>query len=70
MKNKSFFTRPFYGTIFSQPLFYNSSNSFIQTATQASLGILQSPLGESEIPLTRGPSGTQERLNCCEKKRQ
>ena len=36
---------------------------------EASLGILKSPRGESDISLTFGPSGIVERLNCCVKKR-
>ena len=43
------------------------SRSEIQTAAQASLGILQSPLGERATVPTFGPSGRQERLNCWEK---
>ena len=40
-----------------------------QTMEEASLGMRQSPRGESDTLPTRGPSGMQERLNCCEKKR-
>ncbi len=43
---------------------YNVSNTSIQTASQASLGILRSPLGEMDTVPTFGPSGRQERLNC------
>ena len=35
----------------------------------ASLGIIQPPLGDNVTLYTAGPSGIQERLNCCEKKR-
>ena len=45
------------------------SSSCCQTAAQASLGIRQSPLGESVTEPTFGPSGRQLRLNCCWKKR-
>ena len=48
-------------------LFYKVSSSFIHTATQASLGILQSPRGESATVPTFGPSGRQDLLNCWEK---
>src|SRR5699024_52070 len=44
-----------------------SSSSFIHTAAQASLGIRQSPLGDSATVPIFGPSGRQERLNCWEK---
>ena len=40
------------------------SNSSSHTSEQASLGILQSPLGERATVPTFGPSGRQERLNC------
>ena len=43
------------------------SRSRIQLATHASLGIRQSPLGDSATVPTFGPSGRQERLNCCAK---
>ena len=43
------------------------SNSFSHNAAHASLGILQSPRGERATLPTFGPSGRQERLNCCEK---
>ena len=36
-------------------------------AEEASEAMLQSPLGESPTVPTLGPSGMQERLNCCEK---
>ena len=45
--------------------FQYSSHSF----AEASLGIRQSPRGESDTDPTFGPSGRQLRLNCCEKKR-
>ena len=48
---------------------YKSSHSFNHNVLQASLGIRQSPRGESDTLPTLGPSGRQERLNCCEKKR-
>lgn len=47
----------------------SSSSSFIHRAEQASLGMRQSPRGESETLPTLGPSGKQLRLNCWEKKR-
>ena len=40
------------------------SNSANQMLAVASLGILQSPLGEREIEPIFGPSGRQFRLNC------
>ena len=43
--------------------------SFNHSSLEASLGILQSPLGLSETEPTFGPSGRQERLNCWAKKR-
>ena len=49
---------------------YNFSTSSSQSRTQASLGMRQSPRGESVTDPTLGPSGKQERLNCCAKKRQ
>lgn len=45
------------------------STSASHAAADASEGILQSPLGESVTDPTLGPSGEQERLNCCAKKR-
>ena len=42
----------------------NSDASFCHNAAEASLGIRQSPRGESVTPPTLGPSGRQERLNC------
>lgn len=46
---------------------YNVSNSAIQMEAQASLGIRRSPLGDTATLPTFGPSGRQERLNCCAK---
>ena len=46
------------------------SRSFCHSVTQASLGILQSPLGERVTLPTLGPSGRQLRLNCWAKNRQ
>ena len=40
-----------------------------QCAPSASVGMRQSPRGESEQLPTLGPSGRQLRLNCCMKKR-
>ena len=55
---------------FEQQFFYfKCSISSIQIRTDASLGILKSPLGDTATVPTFGPSGKQERLNCCEKKR-
>ena len=45
------------------------SSSFCQTAAQASLGMRQSPRGDSVTLPTFGPSGRQLRLNCWTKKR-
>ena len=47
--------------------FFASSS---QSAAEASEGMRQSPRGESETEPTFTPSGRQERLNCCEKKRE
>lgn len=47
----------------AQSLLTSSSHS----AAEASLGILQSPRGESVTEPTFTPSGRQLRLNCCEK---
>lgn len=46
-----------------------ASSSFSQRPAQASLGMRQSPLGDSVTEPTLGPSGRQERLNCWAKKR-
>lgn len=43
---------------------YNVSNSSIQIAAEASLGIRKSPLGDTATVPTFGPSGRQDRLNC------
>jgi len=43
--------------------------AYIHSPKEASLGIRQSPLGESETEPIFTPSGRQERLNCCVKKR-
>lgn len=43
------------------------SSSAFHNAAEASLGIRQSPRGESATVPTFGPSGRQERLNCWEK---
>ena len=48
---------------------YRFSASLSQSAETASLGIRQSPRGDSVTVPTLGPSGRQERLNCCVKKR-
>ena len=52
---------PFYNVIFS--------SSAIHSALQASLGIRQSPRGDSVTDPTFGPSGKQLLLNCWAKKR-
>ena len=62
--------RRFYRFIAYYRLFSISSSSFIQMCTEASLGIRKSPRGERVTLPTFGPSGRQERLNCCEKNRQ
>ena len=46
---------------------YNFSSSLCHRRTQASLGIRRSPLGDTATDPTFGPSGRQERLNCCAK---
>ena len=46
---------------------YKSSISLSQIVELASLGILKSPLGDTATEPTFGPSGRQERLNCCAK---
>ena len=43
---------------------FTFSKSRSHTSEQASLGILQSPLGDNATVPTFGPSGRQERLNC------
>ena len=48
---------------------FSSSSSLSQLSADASDGIRQSPRGERVTEPTLGPSGRQERLNCCEKKR-
>lgn len=48
---------------------YSASASSNQSAAEASEGIRQSPRGERATEPTLTPSGRQERLNCCEKKR-
>ena len=47
--------------------YYNNSSSSIQIRTHASEGIIKSPRGDTESVPTFGPSGKQERLNCCAK---
>ena len=52
--------------------FYYDSTDMASTSSShmddfASLGIIQPPLGDKETLPTAGPSGRQERLNCCEK---
>ena len=49
---------------------YKSSISLSQIVELASLGIRKSPLGETAIEPTLGPSGRQDLLKCCAKKRQ
>ena len=58
-----FAVKPFHRHYFSS----NASTSSNQMRPQASDGILRSPLGDTAIVPTFGPSGRQERLNCCEK---
>ena len=48
---------------------YKRSASASHTPAAASLGIRRSPRGDTATDPTFGPSGRQERLNCCEKKR-
>ena len=50
-------------------LFDNPDLRDSHSAALASLGIRQSPRGDSATEPTFGPSGIAERLNCCEKKR-
>ena len=45
-------------------VYSSASKSFCQSVTHASLGIRQSPLGESDTVPIFGPSGRQDRLNC------
>ncbi len=45
------------------------STSESHSAADASLGIRQSPRGDRDTEPIFGPSGIQERLNCCAKKR-
>ena len=45
------------------------SSSASHNAALASLGMRQSPRGDRETVTTLGPSGRQDLLNCCEKKR-
>ena len=47
-------------------IFYNRNHS-INAEKLASVGILQSLLGERDTEPTFTPSGILERLNCCEK---
>ena len=51
------------------PTGFAFSRSLSHTSAHASLGILQSPLGDSATVPTFGPSGSQERLNCWMKNR-
>ena len=44
--------------------YFKELSSSIQIRLTASLGILQSPLGERQTEPTFGPSGRQFRLNC------
>ena len=48
---------------------YSSSNSAIHAVLKASDGILHAPRGERLSGPTIGPSGMQERLYCCVRKR-
>ena len=48
---------------------YNCSHCCIHSALTASDGIRQSPRGDKVTVPTFGPSGRQERLNCCVKNR-
>lgn len=48
---------------------FQFSNSAIHSVLQASLGMRQSPRGDSVTEPTFGPSGRQLRLNCWAKKR-
>lgn len=48
---------------------HNRSISSSHRRLTASEGILKSPRGDSVTVPTLGPSGRQERLNCCEKNR-
>ena len=53
---KDFYIVEFYG--------FTRRRSFKKTSALASLGMRQSPLGESATEPTFTPSGRQERLNC------
>ncbi len=45
-------------------IYFSASTSASHSAALASLGMRQSPRGESATDPTLGPSGRQERLNC------
>ena len=55
---------PNMATGFSIPVYSNPASSFSHCVRCASLGIRQSPRGESATLPTLGPSGRQFRLNC------
>ena len=59
----------FYCFCLIKPPPYSSFKSSSHAAADASDGMRQSPRGLSEQVPTFGPSGKQERLNCCAKKR-
>ena len=58
-----------WGRLWLNCVSYRLSHSFSQLADEASLGICQSPLGDSPQVPTLGPSGRHERLNCWLKNR-
>ena len=51
----------------SHAMDYSRSSCSLQSFTHASLGIRRSPRGDTATLPTFGPSGRQERLNCCAK---
>lgn len=57
-------------SFFYAPAGRKASSTRVHSATLASEGMRQSPLGDRDTVPTLGPSGRQERLNCWVKKRQ
>ena len=64
-----FLGTPMFGDWLLSSAYSSVSSSACHSAALASLGIRQSPRGESAAEPTLGPSGRQLRLNCWEKKR-
>ena len=59
-----FFGPPMFGDWLLSSVYSSVSSSACHSAAEASLGIRQSPRGESAAEPTLGPSGRQLRLNC------